>query len=76
MSLRRPAKNQPETFEFSSSSMEEANKIVFAAFNEVELNSKYSGCSLAGLFKLIYLPHQKQYQEILKWLVHLLTYVL
>ena len=28
MSLRRPAKNQPETFEFSSSSMEEANKIV------------------------------------------------
>ena len=28
MSLRRPSKNQPETFEFSSSSMEEANKIV------------------------------------------------
>ena len=28
MSLRRPAKNQPETFEFSSTSMEEANKIV------------------------------------------------
>ena len=28
MSLRRPAKNQPETFQFSSSSMEEANKIV------------------------------------------------
>ena len=28
MSLRRPAKNQPETFEFSSSSMEQANKIV------------------------------------------------
>ena len=28
MSLRRPAKNQPETFEFSSSSMEEVNKIV------------------------------------------------
>ena len=28
MSLRRPAKNQPETFEFSSSSMEEAKKIV------------------------------------------------
>ena len=27
MSLRRPAKNQPETFEFSSSSMEEANQI-------------------------------------------------
>ena len=30
MSLRRPAKNQPETFEFSSSSMEEAKKIVEA----------------------------------------------
>ena len=28
MSLRRPAKNQPETFEFSTSSMQEANKIV------------------------------------------------
>ena len=28
MSLRRPAKNQPETFEFSSSSMKEAHKIV------------------------------------------------
>ena len=28
MSLRRPAKDQPETFEFSSSSMKEASKIV------------------------------------------------
>ena len=28
MSLRRPAKDQPKTFELSSSSMEEANKIV------------------------------------------------
>ena len=28
MNLRKPSKNQPETFEFSSSSMEEANKIV------------------------------------------------
>ena len=28
MSLRRPAKNQPETFEFSSSSLEAANTIV------------------------------------------------
>ena len=28
MSLRRPSKNQPETFEFNSSSLEEANKIV------------------------------------------------
>ena len=28
MSLRRPAKNQPETFEFTSTSMNEANKII------------------------------------------------
>ena len=28
MSLKRPAKNQPESFEFNSSSMDEANKIV------------------------------------------------
>ena len=28
MSLRSPAKNQPTNFEFNSSSMEEANKIV------------------------------------------------
>ena len=28
MSLRRPAKNQPENFEFNSSSLEAANKIV------------------------------------------------
>ena len=28
MSLRRPAKNQPENFEFSSSSLEEAKNIV------------------------------------------------
>ena len=28
MSLRRPAKNQPENFEFSSSSLEAANSII------------------------------------------------
>ena len=28
MSLRRPAKEQPETFEFNSSSLEAANAIV------------------------------------------------
>ncbi len=28
MSLRRPAKNQPETFEFNTSSLEDANKII------------------------------------------------
>ena len=37
MSLRRPAKDQPETFEFTSSSMEEANKIVL---KYPEANSK------------------------------------
>ena len=28
MSLRRPAKNQPEDFEFNSSSLDAANKII------------------------------------------------
>ena len=28
MSLKRPAKNQPENFEFNSSSLEAANKII------------------------------------------------
>ena len=28
MSLRRPAKDQPEDFEFNSSSLEAANKII------------------------------------------------
>ena len=28
MSLRRPAKNQPENFEFNSSSLDAANKII------------------------------------------------
>ena len=28
MSLRRPAKDQPENFEFNSSSLEAANKII------------------------------------------------
>ena len=28
MSLRRPAKNQPENFEFNNSSLEAANKIM------------------------------------------------
>ena len=50
MSLRRPAKNQPETFEFNSSSMEEANKIV----------SKYpEGKQQSAVMALLYLA-QKQ----------------
>ena len=43
MSIRRPSKEQPETFEFNSASLEAA------------LNSKVSGCSFEGLLMLIYL---------------------
>ena len=67
MSLRRPAKDQPESFEFNTSSLNAAN--------EDELNSKFSGCSFAGLFKLIYQPPQKLYLANLKQLEHQLTYV-
>ena len=50
MSLRRPAKNQPETFEFRSSSLEEANKIV----------SKYPvGKQQSAVMALLYIA-QKQ----------------
>ena len=92
MSLKRPAKDQPENFEFNSSSLEAAkimiakypkgkqqsavmallyiaqkqneNWIPLAASSEEELNSKFSGWSLAGLFKLIYQPLQKQCLKI------------
>ena len=50
MSLRRPAKNQPEDFKFSSSSIEEANKIV----------SKYpEGKQQSAVMALLYIA-QKQ----------------
>ena len=50
MSLRRPAKNQPEIFEFSPSSLEEANKIV----------SKYpKGKQQSAVMALLYIA-QKQ----------------
>ena len=50
MSLRRPAKNQPETFEFNSSSLDEANKIV----------SKYpEGKQQSAVMALLYIA-QKQ----------------
>ena len=50
MSLRRPAKNQPEIFEFSSSSLVEANKIV----------SKYpKGKQQSAVMALLYIA-QKQ----------------
>ena len=44
MSLRRPAKDQPETFEFTSSSMEEANKIVLKLGSATVIDGK-------GIFK-------------------------
>ena len=34
MSLRRPAKEQPETFEFNSSSFEAANAVVSVIINK------------------------------------------
>jgi len=50
MSLKRPAKNQPETFVFSSSSMEQANKIL----------SKYpKGKQQSAVMALLYIA-QKQ----------------
>jgi NADH-quinone oxidoreductase subunit E len=50
MSLRRPSKNQPETFEFNSSSLEEANKII----------SKYpKGKQQSAVMALLYIA-QKQ----------------
>jgi NADH-quinone oxidoreductase E subunit len=50
MSLRRPAKNQPETFEFNISSLEDANKII----------SKYpKGKQQSAVMALLYIA-QKQ----------------
>ena len=50
MSLRRPAKNQPEIFEFSSSSLEEANKIV----------SKYpKGKQQSAVMALLYIAQRQ-----------------
>ena len=50
MSLRRPAKNQPEKFEFNSSSMDEAKKII----------SKYpKGKQQSAVMALLYIA-QKQ----------------
>ena len=50
MSLRRPAKDQPEIFEFNSSSLEEAHKIV----------SKYpKGKQQSAVMALLYIA-QKQ----------------
>ena len=50
MSLRRPAKNQPENFEFNSSSLEAANQII----------SKYpKGKQQSAVMALLYIA-QKQ----------------
>ena len=50
MSLRRPAKNQPENFEFSSSSLDAANKIV----------SKYpGGKQQSAVMALLYIAQRQ-----------------
>ena len=50
MSLRRPAKNQPEVFEFNSSSLEAANKIV----------SKYpEGKQQSAVMALLYIAQRQ-----------------
>ena len=50
MSLRRPAKNQPENFEFNSSSLEAANKIV----------SKYpEGKQQSAVMALLYIAQRQ-----------------
>ena len=50
MSLRRPSKNQPETFEFNSSSLEEAKKIV----------SKYpKGKQQSAVMALLYIAQRQ-----------------
>ena len=50
MSLRKPAKNQPDNFEFNSSSLEEAKKIV---------NKYPKGKQQSAVMALLYLA-QKQ----------------
>ena len=55
MSLRRPSKNQPETFEFNSSSLKEANKIV----------SKYpKGKQQSAVMALLYIAQKQNYNWI------------
>ena len=55
MSLRRPSKNQPEVFEFNSSSLEEANKIV----------SKYpKGKQQSAVMALLYIAQKQNENRI------------
>ena len=50
MSLRRPAKNQPENFEFNSSSLDAANKII----------SKYpEGKQQSAVMALLYIAQRQ-----------------
>ena len=50
MSLRRPAKNQPENFEFNSSSLDAANKII----------SKYpEGKKQSAVMALLYIAQRQ-----------------
>ena len=81
MTLRKISKSQPENFEFTKESLEEANNIIqkYPAGREQSavmslLNTNNSGCFLDIFFKLIYLPLQKQYQVILKQQEHQPTY--
>ena len=55
MSLRRPAKNQPENFEFNSSSLKAANKIV----------SKYpEGKQQSAVMALLYIAQRQNHNWI------------
>ena len=55
MSLRRPAKEQPEIFEFNSSSLEAANLII----------SKYpKGKQQSAIMSLLYIPQKQNYNFI------------
>ena len=67
MSLRRPAKEQPETFEFNSSSLEAAKTIVSKYFDEVlsikGLNQE--DLNLLKLKKAIYISEDINEKELL-----------
>ncbi len=49
MSLRRPAKNQPENFEFNSSSLEAAKSII-ANYPDGKQQSAVMGCNGITLY--------------------------
>ena len=67
MSLKRPAKDQPENFEFNSSSLEAANKII----------SRYpKGKQQSAVMGLLYIAQkQKKLQHARAWSINV-QYVL